>query len=99
MFDLNLNHQGSPGNIEPRSECQPKRHSSGRPEADWKWGSGGRMPPSKVQGSPCGLITQVATHEAYFHDVDQSIQHYFVEFDATKCKAIELHLRLQTDRT
>ena len=36
-----------------------KYHSSGRPEADREWGSGGRMPPSKVQASPCGLITQV----------------------------------------
>ena len=36
-----------------------KYHSSGRPEADWEWGSGGRSPPARCRDSPCGLITQV----------------------------------------
>ena len=36
-----------------------KYHSSGRPEADREWGSGGRSPPARCRDSPCGLITQV----------------------------------------
>ena len=29
-----------------------KYHSSGRPEADWEWGSGGRSPPARCGDSP-----------------------------------------------